>query len=367
MTYPQSGSGYGQGSYGQGEGQPQYGQQAQYGQSDQYGQAAQYGQQYGQSAQYGQAQYDPQQQAQYGYGQQQYTAPKPPSQGLPPQTGLILAATVAGLGILMLFLGFLAGYKGGDESVKLFETFFALPWALFAVAGVAAALTFIVGAGKQFVAGITALTVTSALISIFQFATKGLYDGADKGAGAIILLIFTILGAIAAVLWLLIEAGFVQVAPAAAAPAAEAAAASGAAPAAEQSAGYDYSAAYGQQASTGSSPAASPAGDYGQASTGSAYGQAYGQSASTGSASTGSAYGQQASAGSAYGQTGYSGSSEPTSYTGSNAPTSFTGSSEPTSYTGTGAPTSHSAPESADDGATTAFVKPESDTGEHKA
>ena len=118
----------------------------------------------------------------------------------------------------MLFLGFLAAYKqetfrGSTESVKVFETHYATPWALFAVAGVAALLTFLVGAGKHYVAAITALSVVAALITIFQFA--GIDVGsASNGTGGILLLVFTIVGALVSILWLLIETEMIKTAPA---------------------------------------------------------------------------------------------------------------------------------------------------------
>lgn len=207
MTYPQ-GPGYGQGDSGQG----QYGQ---YGApAPQYGQAPQqYGQQYGQQVpQYGQ------QAPQYG-APAQYSAPKPPSQGLPHNSAQILALVVGGLGVITLFCGFLGAYKGetyrgGTESINIFSTGFTTPWALFSVAGVAALLTLVVGAGKHYTAAIASLSIVAALVTIFQFAASDAYSGADKAAGAIILLITTILGAIAAVLWLLVAAEQIKTAPA---------------------------------------------------------------------------------------------------------------------------------------------------------
>lgn len=235
MTYPQSGSGYGQGAAGQ----PQYGQQAEYGQQ-QYGQ-----QQYGQQ--------------QYGYGQQQYgqqqygyQAPKPPSQGLPANTGMILAAVIGALGAITLFCGFIAGFKatgayGASYSAKLFETEFATPYGLLAVAGVLALVTFLLGTEKWVAGVVFALSTVAAFVTVFQFATAD----ADKGAGAIILLITSILAFLAAIVWLLIESGQIKTVPAdAAAVQAQAAAA----PATDASAyGYGQQAAaqptaYGQQA-----------------------------------------------------------------------------------------------------------------------
>ncbi|ALG83853.1 DUF5336 domain-containing protein [Gordonia phthalatica] len=266
MTYPQSGSGYGQGDAGQ----QQYGQQAGYGQ-----------QQYGQQAGYGQQQYG---QQQAGYGQQQYgyQAPKPPSQGLPANTPTILAGVVAALGIITLFCGFLPG--GGTDSqtvevpgmpglsqtvqgtnFKLFITAFATPWALLAVAGVIAAITFLLAAEKWVVGVITSLTAVSALSTIFLF-----FDADGIKAGAIILLITSILALIASVLWLLIETDKIKTAPAVAA----------AAPAAAASA-YGY----GQQAQAQQPQQAQ---------------QSYGQPSAQPTYQAGSAYGQPAAQG--YGQ-----------------------------------------------------------------
>ncbi|MBM7367429.1 DUF5336 domain-containing protein [Gordonia hydrophobica] len=257
MTYPQSGPGYGQGDAGQSAyGQQQHAQQAGYGQQ-QYGQQAGYGQQ-----QYGQ---------QAGYGQQQYgyQAPKPPSQGLPATTPTILAAVIGALGVITLFLGFLsAGTFSGSgtskdiEIGKLYETAYALPWGLLAVAGLLAATTFLVGHSKGVVAALTALTGVGALATVFVISTGsgkgglGAYDSSEikssAGVGAIILLIFAILSFIAAIFWLLIESGQVKVAGA---TAADASAAQAVAPAVDTSA-YGYgqqaqqSASYGQQAPT---------------------------------------------------------------------------------------------------------------------
>ncbi|MFZ2509914.1 MAG: DUF5336 domain-containing protein [Gordonia sp. (in: high G+C Gram-positive bacteria)] len=205
MTYPQ-GPGYGQGDSGQGQGQGQYGQ---YGApAPQYGQPAP---QYGQQAP---SQYGQQPQQQYG-APAQYSAPKPPSQGLPHNTAQILALVVGGLGVITLFGGFLAGYKGGNEyvgtiTVKLFATAFATPWALVAVAGVAALLTLLVGSSKHYAAAVASLSVVAGFATIFQFASTD----AETGAGAIVLLITSILSAIVAVGWVLVESEQIKVAPA---------------------------------------------------------------------------------------------------------------------------------------------------------
>ncbi|MFT3715964.1 MAG: DUF5336 domain-containing protein [Gordonia sp. (in: high G+C Gram-positive bacteria)] len=250
MTYPQSGQGqqYGQ-QYGQAAGQaPQYGQQYA-GQADQYGQ------------QYAQGQY-----AQAGYGQQ-YTAPKPPSQGVPANTATILAGGVAFLGIIEFFLGFLKVGSGGEYgySAELFFTQLATPWALLSVAGVAAALSFVVGRNKHYAAAITALTIVSALNTIFMFAT------ADGGLGTpgILLLVFSIIAALLALFWLLIENGNVKTAPAVAT-----AGATTDSQAAVGAYGQQAVDAYGQAAPQVSAPAAPAYGQgYGQTSYGS-YGQA---------------------------------------------------------------------------------------------
>lgn len=348
MTYPQSGPSYGQGDPGQGQqyGSGQYGQAPQYGQenygagqygqapqpqygqeqygqeqygSGQYGQGHQYGQgQYG-SGQYGSGQYGGQPQQQYG-GQQQYAAPKPPSQGLPHNTVQILAAAVGALGVIMLFLGFLPGYKaesfrGESQTVKVFETHYATAWGLFAVAGVAALLTFLVGAGKQYVAAVASLSVVAALITIFQFATADVGPAASNGTGGILLLVFTIIGAIVAIAWLLVEVEVVKTAPAPAgvtsgahaAPAQSAAAPGASAPATGPSSAATPAAGYGQS-SSGSSASAygAPAPAYGDASA-STYGS--GAAPSLGDASA-SSYGTGAAT---YGQSA-AGEADATSY-----------------------------------------------------
>lgn len=323
MTYPQSGPNYGQGDAAGQYGQQQYGAQPQYGQQ-QYGAAPQYGQQYGgapqspdASAQYGQQQYG-QSQPQYG-APQQYQAPKPPSQGLPHNISVILAAVVGGLGVIMLFCGFLAGYKVDsqyvDISYKVFESPFATPYTVFAAAGIAALLTLLVGATKQYVAGITALTVVAALVTIFQFATSH----GDNGAGAILLLVFSVLGALASVFWLLVEVGTVKTAPApgtAAAPAA----------AAPATAGYSY----GEQSAA---PAATTGSTYGEQSPSAGYG-GYSGGASTPSTA---AFGESAASPS-YGESASPsyGSSAASSYGESSAPSY--GSSAAPSYGESAAP-----------------------------
>lgn len=255
MTYPQSGSGYGQGDAGA---QSAYGQQ-QYGQ-----QQAGYGQQqYGQpQAAYGQQQYGQQQYGQQGYG---YQAPKPAGQGLPANTTTILAGVIGGLGVIMLFLGFLAGAKAEGYrttvTAKVFETNFVGPYVLLAVAGVLALVTFLLGREKWVAGGVFALTTVSALVTIFQFSTVEY----DKGVGAILLLIFSILAFLASVVWLLIEGGQIKTAPAVAAT-------PGAADASAQQYSYGQQAqqpaAYGQSDPAAQSPYGQPAqSGYGQPSS----------------------------------------------------------------------------------------------------
>ncbi|KXT56507.1 hypothetical protein Y710_13575 [Gordonia sp. QH-12] len=279
MTYPQSGSGYGQGDAGS---QSAYGQQ--YGQQSGYGQQ-QYGQQqYGQQAGYGQQYAAQQQYGQQGYGYQQ--PQQPASQGLPANTTTILAAVIGALGVITLFCGFVAGFKetgpyGAQYSAKLFETEFATPYGLIAVAGVLALVTFLLGTEKWVAGVVFALSTVGALITVFQFATAD----AGKGAGAIILLITSILAFLAAVVWLLIEAGQIKTAAADASAAVAAPAAAHAAPAADPAAS-SYGHGYGQQAQQ--QAAQQPAAGYGQQAQasyqpGSSYGQpsatpSYGQS-----------------------------------------------------------------------------------------
>lgn len=287
MTYPQSGSGYGQGDAGaqQSYGQQQYGQQSGYGQQDQYGQQQQAG--YGQQDQYSQQQYGQQQYGQQGYG---YQPQAPASQGLPANTPTILAGIIGGLGIIMLFCGFLGAYTfqmtREDVSERLVQTAFAAPYALLAVAAFLSLATFLLGTAKWVTGAIFALTGVAAFVTVFQFTTigGGQYKNADvsAGVGAILLLVFSILAFIAAVVWLLVEGGQIKLAPAVGAPAAAAAAT----PAADASA-QQYG--YGQQAQAQQAPAQQAT--YGQADQAA---QQYGQQAQQ-------SYGQQA-AQQSYGQ-----------------------------------------------------------------
>ncbi|MGO3327703.1 DUF5336 domain-containing protein [Gordonia sp. (in: high G+C Gram-positive bacteria)] len=316
MSYPQSG-GYG---YGQNPpGAQQYGQPADYGQygGQQYGDQQYGGQQYGDQqyagqqygGQYGQQQgYDAQAQAQYGQQYQQqaqygYGVPQQPSNpGLPANTPTIIAAVIGALGIITLFCGFLDavgvpdGYSG--SAPRLYESFYVGPYILIAAAGVVALTTFILGVEKWVVGSVFALTVVSALVTIFQFSTA---EG-DKGVGGIILLITSILSAIAAVVWLLVEGGQVKLASAEA----------------TQSVPVDASQYAAQQQA-----AAAPAVDYG-------YGQQYQQQAQA----------QQAQAGQAQ-----AGQAQPGQYN----PTQFGQSTH--------------AQQPGDSSATTAFVKPPTDPG----
>ncbi len=272
MTYPQSG-GYGYGQDPQGAQNQQYGQQGYDAAQGQYGQAAQYGQQA--QAQYGQQAQDPYgQQAQYGYGQQQVPAP---SQGLPANTPVIVAAVIGALGVITLFCGFLAGYTFDDgdysrDPMKVFETSFGIPWALLAVAGLIALTTFALGVEKWVVGSVLALTVVSAFGTVFIFAGAETYDGSN-GAGAIVLLITSILAAIAAVAWLLIEGGQIKLAPADAA--ATAGSVGYAAPAADQYAAAPQTAdPYAAQQQAAAQQAQQPAAGYGYGYGQQAQGQA---------------------------------------------------------------------------------------------
>ena len=306
MSYPQSG-GYG---YGQNpQGSQQYGQPADYGQVP-----ADYGQQYG--GQYGQQQgYDAQAQAQYGQQYQQqaqygYGAPQQPANpGLPANTPTIIAAVIGALGIITLFCGFVGaigvpdGYSG--TAPKLYESFYVGPYVLIAVAGVVALTTFILGVEKWVVGSVFALTVVGALVTIFQFSTA---EG-DKGTGGIILLITSILAAIAAIAWLLVEGGQIKLADPVAAPA-----------------GVDAS----QYAAQQQQAAAAPGVDYGYG-----YGQQYQQQAQAAQVQPGQAQAGQAQAGQA----------------------------QPGQYAQTQYGQSAHAQQPGDSSATTAFVKPATDPG----
>ncbi|MCZ4578859.1 DUF5336 domain-containing protein [Gordonia amicalis] len=338
QQYPQSGQqGYGQSP------QQNYGQQ--------YGHQQGYGQQYGQQQGYEQQGYGQQGYGQYGYSQQQQQQPaKPPSQGLPAITPTILAGVIGLFGLVVLFSGFLAAAKAYDFEVQLFQTQYNAPYALVAVAGVLSLIWLIPGVKVAAAPIVASLTVTAFLITLFQFLNVD-----DNASGAIVLLIFSLLSAILAIVWLLIEAAVIKVAPAVGAPssatgpistAASTADASASQPAAGQGQGDAQSAAYG----TGSGQA-----QYGQQSSGqqpsanydpSAYSQApgTGQSGYPGS-------GAQPGQASAHGESGYGG------YNPGQYSAGASGAS-----TGGGASATESEAGPAADHSTTVFQKPEPPT-----
>ncbi|GAB87857.1 DUF5336 domain-containing protein [Gordonia rubripertincta] len=346
QQYPQSGQqSYGQ-SPQQGYGQ-QYGQNPQqgYGQQ-QYGQQQGYGQQYGQNPQqgYGQQQYGQQQgYGQYGYGQQQQPA-KPPSQGLPPFTPTILAGVIGLFGLVVLFSGFLAAARAYDFSVQLFQTPFNAPYALVAVAGVLALISLIPGVKVAAAPIVAALTIPAFLITLFLFLSVD-----NNASGAIVLLIFSLLSALLAIVWLLVEAGVVKVAPALAAPS------SATGPIATATSGSDASAgqqAAGQAQAHGDAQASA----YGAGSGQSQYGQqssanydpsAYSQASDTGQSGYPSAQSGQASA---PGESGYGG------YT----PGQYSAGASGAQSGGASASESEAGP--AADHSTTVFQKPEPPT-----
>ncbi|OUC76624.1 DUF5336 domain-containing protein [Gordonia lacunae] len=398
MTYPPGGYGQQQPESGQSYGQ--YGNQSGYPQSgahntgpqaspapgsDQYGQAQQYGgqeyggqqgygQQYGQAAQsYGQGQpgygqstgpgYGQQgqqgygqpgygQQGQQGYGQYGYS-PQPakqPSQGLPAITPVLLAAAIGAFGLIVLFSGFLSAAETYDFALKLFQTQYNAPYTLISVAGILALISLIPGIKVPAAPIVASLAITSFLITLFQFLNID-----DNGAGAIVLLIFTLLSAVLAVVWLLTDAGVIKVAPAvgdatAAVTPGSSAATQSDAGAHQQTSGYgdaqttaygtgSAQAQYGQQASANYDPSA-----YSQSSGASATGQSgYSGGASDSSASA-------AGSASGHGESGY-GDYRPGQY-GSGA----SGASPATpGASGTDTP--------AGDHSTTVFQKPEPPTG----
>ncbi|MCF8570254.1 DUF5336 domain-containing protein [Gordonia sp. HY002] len=321
MSYPQSG-GYG---YGQNpQGAQQYGQPADYGQQyggQQYG-GQQYGAQYGQQGYDAQAQYGQQyqQQAQYGYGAPQ----QPANPGLPANTPTIIAAVIGALGIITLFCGFLDGYSAqmdGGEGVQLFQSHFVLPYALVALAGLLALTTFLVGSTKHFVAVVTSVAVAAAIITIFQFSMIDplFKEGGERGAGAIVLLITSILSAIAAIAWLLVEGGQIKLAAAGA----------------TQAATVDASQYAAQQQA-----AAAPGADYGYG-----YGQQYQQQAQAAQAQGAQAQAAQPQAGQAQAGQAQAGQAQPGQY----AQTQYGQSAH--------------AQQPGDSSATTAFVKPATDPG----
>ncbi|MFT4395931.1 DUF5336 domain-containing protein [Gordonia lacunae] len=398
MTYPPGGYGQQQPESGQSYGQ--YGNQSGYPQSgahntgpqaspapgsDQYGQAQQYGgqeyggqqgygQQYGQAAQsYGQGQpgygqstgpgYGQQgqqgygqpgygQQGQQGYGQYGYS-PQPakqPSQGLPAITPVLLAAAIGAFGLIVLFSGFLSAAETYDFALKLFQTQYNAPYTLISVAGILALISLIPGIKVPAAPIVASLAITSFLITLFQFLNID-----DNGAGAIVLLIFTLLSAVLAVVWLLTDAGVIKVAPAvgdatAAVTPGSSAATQSDAGAHQQTSGYgdaqttaygtgSAQAQYGQQASANYDPSA-----YSQSSGASATGQSGYSGGTTDSSAS------AAGSASGHGESGY-GDYRPGQY-GSGA----SGASPATpGASGTDTP--------AGDHSTTVFQKPEPPTG----
>ena len=291
MSY-QPGGGYGQqpGASGQPYGQQYsgYGQQSGGQQAPQsYGQPSYGGgqQSYGQQPQ--QSQQSP---GRYGYGAAPSTPAASGGHGLPANVQLILAAAVGGLGLLAMFCGFLAGASAGEQSVPVFGSGsqFGAPYVAIVVAAFLALTYFLPGGKTPPVAVIAALTVAGTVVALFAMVAKG-DSGFDTGAGAIILLVTGILMSIAAVLWLLVDAGLVKAAgatttsPSAGTPpagsAAPAPSASSSEPQAPSYGGYgatQYGPSYGQgQSSPG---AGKPPTDPGAASTG---GPSYGSYGST--------------------------------------------------------------------------------------
>ncbi|GAC01611.1 hypothetical protein GONAM_30_00200 [Gordonia namibiensis NBRC 108229] len=358
MTYPTGGygqqpeSGQSHGQYGQQypqSGQQSYGQGPQQGYGQQYGQNPQqgYGQQYGQQQGYGQQQYgqNPQQgYGQYGYGQQQPV--KPPSQGLPAITPTILAGVIGLFGLVVLFSGFLAAARAYDFSVELFQTPFNAPYALVAVAGVLALISLIPGVKVAAAPIVAALTIPAFLITLFLFLSVD-----NNASGAIVLLIFSLLSALLAIVWLLVEADVVKVAPALAAPSSATgpitAATSGTdASAGQQGAGHGdaQASAYGAGSGSGQS-------QYGQQSSANYDPSAYSQAPGTGQSYSSAQSGQA----SAPGESGYGG------YTPGQYSAGASGASSGAAQSG-GASASESEAGPAADHSTTVFQKPEPPT-----
>jgi hypothetical protein len=363
MTYPTGGygqqpeSGQSHGQYGQQYpqgGQQSYGQNPQQGYGQQYGQNPQqgYGQQYGQQQGYeqqqgyGQQQYgQPQGYGQYGYGQQQPA--KPPSQGLPAITPTILAGVIGLFGLVVLFSGFLAAARAYDFSEQLFQTQFNAPYALVAVAGVLALISLIPGVKVAAAPIVAALTNPAFLITLFVFLSVD-----NNASGAIVLLIFSLLSALLAIVWLLVEAGVVKVAPALAAPSSATGPITAATSGTEASAGQ-------QAAGQGQAHGDAQATAYGAGSGQSQYGQqssanydpsAYSQTSGTGQSGYSSAQSGQASA---PGESGY-GAYNPGQYS--------AGASGGAGSGGASASASESEAGPAADHSTTVFQKPEPPT-----
>lgn len=326
QQYPQSGQqGYGQSPQQQGYGQS-YGQQG-------------YGQSYGQQQGYGQQGYGQQGYGQYGYSQQPV---KPPSQGLPAITPTILAGVIGLFGLVVLFSGFLAAAQAYDFEVQLFQTQYNAPYALVAVAGVLSLISLIPGVKVAAAPIVASLTVTAFLITLFQFLSVD-----DNASGAIVLLIFSLLSAVLAVVWLLVEANVIKVAPAVAAPASATGPIATATSATDASAGQQTA---GQgQGDAQASAYGSGQSQYGQQSSAtydpSAYSQApgAGQSGYPGS-------GAQSGQASAHGESGYGGYSPGQYSAGASGSPAGGGASASASESDTGPAADHS---------TTVFQKPE--------
>ncbi|WP_232717929.1 DUF5336 domain-containing protein [Gordonia metallireducens] len=352
MTYPTGGygqqpeSGQSHGQYGQQypqSGQQSYGQSPQQGYGQQYGQNPQqgYGQQYGQQQGYGQQQYgqNPQQgYGQYGYGQQQPV--KPPSQGLPAITPTILAGVIGLFGLVVLFSGFLPAAKAYGESAKVFQIDYIGPYSLAAAGGILALFALIPGV-KSPAATVAALNIPAFLIALFILVSADY----DNGAGAIVLLILSLLSALLAVAWVLIDSGFIKVAPAAGTGVASGSATSGASEvssAAQQSSAQEtgQSSAYG----TGQS-------QYGQQGSANYDPSAYSQAPGTGQSYSSAQSGQA----SAPGESGYGG------YTPGQYSAGASGASSGAAQSG-GASASESEAGQAADHSTTVFQKPEPPT-----
>lgn len=396
MTYPPGGYGQQQPESGQSYGQ--YGNQSGYPQSgghntgpqaspapgsDQYGQAQQYGgqqyggQQYGQSGQsygqgqpgygqspapgygqqgygqqgYGQPGHGQDQQGQQGYGQYGYS-PQPtkaPSQGLPAITPVLLAAAIGAFGLIVLFSGFLSAAETYDFALKLFQTQYNAPYTLISVAGILALISLIPGIKVPAAPIVASLAITSFLITLFQFLNID-----DNGAGAIVLLIFTLLSAVLAVVWLLVDAGVIKVAPAVGS--ATAAVAPGSSAAQSDTGAHQQTGGYGDAQTTAYGTGSAQA-QYGQQSSAnydpSAYSQSSGASTAGQSGYSGGASESSASA-SGHGESGY-GDYRPGQYAAGASGAS------PAAPGGSAGPSGTDTP--AGDHSTTVFQKPEPPTG----
>ncbi|RPA65692.1 hypothetical protein EF294_02800 [Gordonia oryzae] len=236
--YPQQptyGQGYGQTAGQQGYGQQGYGDQSAYGQQG-YGQQSGYGQQgygsghgqqdYGQQG-YGQQGYGQQGYGQQGYGQQGYgqtygqpAAPKQPFAGVPPIVAPVLAATIGVLAVVLLFCGFAAGYtiqgSVASDTQKLFASDLSAAYVLVVATGFLA----FTGLIKSYrVAPIVAAGATAGvLLTIIMYSGADLDESSNysrgHGAGAIILLVLSILIFLLAIGWLLVDLGVVKTAAA---------------------------------------------------------------------------------------------------------------------------------------------------------